>query len=439
MTLSEFSLSSKLANLEAVAGQPARYLVAFSGGLDSTVLLHVLARGSVPTIAIHVDHGLQPEAANWHSHCRQVAVDAGVEYRCLKVEVALDSGKGPEASAREARYSALRAEMEPGDWLLSAHHREDQAETLLLNLVRGSGPAGIAGIGELRRFAPGWLVRPLLDIERAALLEYAEASKLVWIDDPSNDDRRFDRNFLRHEVMPILGSRWPDIASRLNRSARNAGEASRLLQELAALDLDALGGRAERLPADGISRLSAARRKNLLRHALRQLGLPTPGEAQINRILDEVIPAREDAQPLVGWPGGEVRRYRGALYLLPQQSETLPEALSTCGSTVPLGAGLGTLVFDHDVERGLSKRLLARGLRLGFRRGGEQIKPYGHRHTRKLKKLLQDEGIVPWMRDRLPLLYAGDELVAVADLWLADSAVTEPGVGLRWIDRPALH
>jgi tRNA(Ile)-lysidine synthase len=439
VTLSASFLSSKLADLEAVAGKPSRYLVAFSGGLDSTVLLHALAETAVTTIAVHVDHGLQPDAADWDEHCRQVATDMGVDYRCLTVNVALDSGKGPEAAARDARYRALQAEMGPGDWLLSAHHHEDQAETLLLNLIRGSGPAGIAGIGELRRFDPGWLVRPLLEIERESLLDYAKSKKLAWVEDPSNEDRRFDRNFLRHDVLPLLSSRWPDIASRLNRSARHAREASHLLQELAATDLAALGGRAERLPVEGLSSLSPARQKNLLRHALLRLGLPIPGEVQIQRILDEVLPAREDAQPLVSWPGGEVRRYRSALYLLSQQSDVLPESLSTRGASVTLGAGLGTLVFENDADRGLSRDLLERGLQVRFRVGGEAIKPFGHRHTRKLKKLLQDEGVVPWMRERLPLLYAGDELVAVGDLWLAADAVTEPGVGFRWIDRPALY
>ena len=439
MTLSASFLSSKLADLEAVAGKPSRYVVAFSGGLDSTVLLHALAGSEVATLAVHVDHGLQADAALWDRHCSQVAADVGVNYRSLRVDVALDSGKGPEASAREARYRALRSEMQPGDWLLSAHHHEDQAETVLLNLVRGSGPAGIAGIGELRRFPPGWLVRPLLEIERKSLLDYAESNKLAWVEDPSNEDRRFDRNFLRHDVLPLLGSRWPDVASRLNRSARHARESWQLLQDLAAIDLAALGGRAERLPVDGLLNLSFVRQQNLLRHALLQLGLPTPGEAQINRILDEVLPAREDAQPLVQWCGAEVRRYRGALHLLPERLAVTPGSLSTRGADIALGGGLGTLVFDEDADCGLSPDLLGRGLRLAFRAGGEVIKPFGHAHTRKLKKLLQDEGVVPWMRDRLPLLYAGDDLVAVGDLWLADAAVTKPGVALRWIDRPALH
>ena len=350
-----------------------------------------------------------------------------------------ESGKGPEASAREARYTALHAELEHNDWLMSAHHREDQAETLLLNLVRGSGPAGIAGIGAMRRFGPGWLARPLLEFGRASLVDYAERQKLQWVDDPSNADRRFDRNFLRHEVLPRLKSRWPDIAARLERSAQHAGEASLLLANLANIDLDALGGRPQRLPIDGLLGLSEARQRNLLRHALRRLGLSTPTAMQLSRILVDVIPAREDAQPLVTWPGASVRRYRNGLYLLPEKLVEPPGPIAIATEEVALGVGLGVLQLVPDAEQGLSAGLLEHGLRVDFRQGGEEFQPQGQTHTRKLKKLLQEEGVVPWMRDRLPLLYAGDELVAVGDLWLAASAVSAPGVAVRWKDRPALH
>jgi tRNA(Ile)-lysidine synthase len=438
------SLGRRLADLENLAGRPGRYVVAFSGGLDSTVLLHALkaavdAGNDVPILAVHVDHGLHPDAADWTRHCRDVAREIGVAVRCLSVEVAMDTGLGIEAAARAARYHALEAEMQPGDWLLSAHHRDDQAETLLLNLVRGSGPVGIAGIGELRRFGPGWLVRPLLGFSRSSLESYARAAGLDWVEDPANRDLRFDRNFLRHEIVPALRARWPDIASRLDRSARHAGAAAELLGELAAIDLEALGGAPARLPIDGLLELSPERQRNVLRHALRRIGLPMPPEVKINRVLDEVIPAREDAQPLVSWRGAEVRRYRGALYLSAALSPELPESTTIGGEDVALGQGMGTLSFQHDADLGLAAALVGQGLRLEFRRGGEQFRPYGHAHTRKLKKLLQDEGIVPWMRDRLPLLYAGDRLVAVADLWLADDAVSRPGVAVRWHDRPALH
>lgn len=443
MTLDAGNLRQQLGTFEAVAGEPARYVVAFSGGLDSTALLHALVTVrdslSAPIVAIHIDHGLQPASGAWSEHCGRVAAAWGVQFLSRSVTVQLESGKGPEASARDARYAAMHAEIGHRDWLLSAHHLEDHAETLLINLIRGSGPMGIAGIGRIRKFGPGWLLRPLLDCSRDSLLAYAQNEGLQWLDDPSNIDRRFDRNFLRHEILPRLKTRWPDISARLQRSARNAGEAAELLTSFAELDLEMLGGNAGRLPLDRLAQLSIARQKNLLRHALRTLGLSTPTALQLERILEEVIPARGDAQPLLTWPGTAVRRHRNRLYLLPEELGGSPQPVEVTGDTVVLGAGLGELRFMHGAARGLSESLASRGLHVRFRQGGEEFQPLGQAHRRKLKKLLQEEGIVPWLRDRVPLVFAGDELVAVGDLWLAASAVSEPGIAVCWKDRPALH
>jgi tRNA(Ile)-lysidine synthase len=432
-------LLEQLAGFEPHAGRPSRYVVAFSGGLDSSVLAHAIAGADVPVVAVHINHGLQAESEDWARHCEEFAVSLGIEFHGHTVRVQLESGKGPEASARDARYAALHAEVHSGDWLLSAHHREDQAETLLLNLVRGSGPAGIAGIGAVRRFGAGWLVRPLLDFDRAELEAYAQRHSIRWIDDPSNADKRFDRNFLRHDILPRLKTRWPDIARRLQRSALLSGEASGLLVDLAKIDLEALGGQAGRLPVQDLLDLPRDRRKNLIRYALRARGLTVPTALQLDTILDDVLRAREDAQPQVRWSGGSARRYRGALYLLP---DTLPASLpegSISGSRLELGGGLGTLHFDPGAERGLDAHLVGPRLRLEYRKGGEKIRVDGQSHTKKLKKLLQDAGVVPWMRDRVPLVYAGDELVAVGDLFIAADAASSPGVAIRWEDRPALH
>lgn len=448
MSLQAGTLLRKLKQLEATAGQPRRYVVAFSGGLDSTVLLHALVALredlDTPVLAIHVDHGLHSDSDEWSEHCRKVAAKLAVDYVSRSVKVQLESGKGPEASARDARYNALHSELRFGDWLMSAHHREDQAETLLLNLIRGSGPMGIAGIGSIRRFGPAWLARPLLDTSRESLREYAARERLEWVEDPSNVDRRFDRNFLRHDILPRLKSRWSDIAARLQRSAGHAGEASQLLTNLAAIDLESLGGRPERLAIDSLKALSPARQRNLLRYALRLLGLSTPTAMQLARILDEVIPAREDAQPLVTWPGAAVRRYRNVLYLLPDSLQESPATIEVPSNDlpsdgIPLGAGLGVLQFHRAPVTGLSQDLVKRGIQIRFRQGGEEFQPQGQAHTRKLKKLLQEEGVVPWMRDRLPLVFAGNDLVAVGDLWLAAHAVSEAGFALHWKDRPALH
>ncbi len=445
MKFSAHVLLDRLEQLKTVAEPPRRFLIALSGGLDSTVLAYALARNTerygIPVIAVHVDHGLQAESSGWAQHCREFAADLGIDCIVRRASIDTSAGQGIEAAAREARYLSLRALMESGDWLLSAHHRDDQAETLLLNLMRSSGPTGLAGISACRRFAAGWLVRPLLDVPRAALESYARREGLQWIDDPSNRDTQFDRNYLRHRVLPLLEERWPDAAKRIQRSADLAGEASSLLGELAAFDRRVVGDRADRLKIEGLQSLSAERRRNLLRHVILDLGLPLPGSKRLQEILASLIDARDDAQPSVAWPGAVARRYRGNLYLLPDDG---PKALDLAADEVTsrhmvVPGGLGVLVFDPDAPVGLSDAVFGTDLELRFRTGGEKIKPINQKVTKKLKKLLQETGIVPWMRDKLPLVYADDRLVAVADLWIADEAASRPGTAIRWENRPALH
>jgi tRNA(Ile)-lysidine synthase len=335
----------------------------------------------------------------------------------------------------------LAALLEPGDWLLTAHHQDDQAETLLLNLIRGSGPAGLAGIAEIRSFEDGSLVRPLLSFAQNDLRNYAALHDLSWIDDPSNDNQQFDRNFLRQEIMPRLASRWPDAARRLQRSSRIAGDAATLLDELAAIDAATLGDRPDRLQIDSLCALPTARQRNVLRYAIRQLGLAIPSEGHVQKVIDEVIAAREDAEPMVCWNGVQVRRYRNSLYLLAADPLDSPgdQGLVVDGNRMELEHGLGILRLESDAAEGLSRDVVERGLELRYRRGGEKFRPRGQAHTKKLKKLLQEASVVPWMRDRIPLIYADGELVAVADLWLADGAASKPGIAVRWENRPAIH
>ena len=445
MTFGPDVLLERLDALETTASKPRRYLVALSGGLDSSVLAHALAesRGQhgKRLLAIHVDHQLQSASSGWTDYCRELAGRYGIEFIAERVAVETTGGSGLEAAAREARYAALSRHVVDGDWLLSAHHRNDQAETLLLNLMRGSGPAGLAGIGAATPFAAGWLVRPIIDVSRPELEAYAAARGLEWLDDPSNADPRFDRNYLRHEVLPALERRWPGVVERIARSADLAGEAATMLEELAAIDLQGLGNRATRIDVEGLVRLPEARQRNLLRHAIRRAGLPLPGAARLATVVDSVLHAKPDAQPLVEWPGGELRRYRGRLYLLPPLGEAgwPPQGRALAATPVSLGEGMGVLELVPDAPRGLSAATVARGLCVRMRSGGERLRPAGQAHTKKLKKLLQDEGVVPWMRDRLPLVFAGDELVAVADLWVAAGATSEPGTTVRWAGRPELY
>jgi len=446
MSFNSEVLLSRLAKLQE--SRPRRYIVAFSGGMDSSVLLHALAASAnahqTPIVAIHINHGLHEDAPVWEAHCRRVAGDLDVPFFSQTVGVDDKSGLGLEATARLARYDAFRDIVEEDDWLLSAHHEDDQAETLLLNLMRGSGLAGLAGIGALQPFARGMLARPLLGVSGQSIKTYAEQQGLRWIDDPSNLDTRFDRNFLRRDVIPVLAERWPGVAQRLGKSAELASEASELLIDLARLDLAtiATGTLPDKLDIEGLKSLSEKRQRNLLRHAVRQCGLPPAPATRLKQITQELIPAREDAQPLVDWPGAEVRRYRNHLYLLADVSDETVLAATTLkadGAWTDLGSGSGQMRLEAGVDGGIDGLAVEDGLALRFRQGGEEFCPAGRNRTHKLKKLLQEDGVVPWMRQRIPLLYSGDRLVAVGDLWVAAEASKTNGYGIHWRNRPALH
>jgi tRNA(Ile)-lysidine synthase len=448
VTLSSTSLLQELAALTEDASPAKRLVVAFSGGLDSTVLLHALSSAAldVPILAVHVDHGLQSDSEQWRAKCEVIAADFAVEFRSERVHLDDFRAQGVEAAAREARYHVFASHMQAGDWILSAHHRDDQAETLLLNLVRGAGPAGLAGIAKVRPFGEGWLARPLLQFSRSDLQDYATLHDLSWLEDPSNIDQRFDRNFLRHEILPKLESRWPEAARCLQRSSTIASDAATLLDELAEVDVVALsnderGERIDRLRIDGLGTLSLARQRNVLRYAVRRMALPLPSAAHVDRVLNEVVAAREDAEPVVRWQGAEIRRYRNFLYLLAADDSSAPDdqGLLSTSDAVQLHNGLGILRLEFGAGEGLSTAMVEHGLELRYRHGGEKFKPIGQAHTKQLKKLLQEAGIVPWMRDRIPLLFSGGELVAVADLWMAAGAASKPGVAIHWEDRPAIH
>lgn len=434
----EDALSGRLAGFAARHGEPRRYVVAYSGGLDSTVLLHLLAAtAGVPVKALHVDHRLHAESGAWASFCESAAAALGVEFASVVVTPDLGSGKGLEAAAREARYGALEAELTPGDWLLSAHHLDDQAETLLLNLLRGSGPDGLAAMPGARPIGRNWLLRPLLDVPRSALERYARERSLSWIEDPSNRASEQDRNYLRHRVLPVIRERWPDALTRFEQSVLRSAEASGLLRELAESDLDELG-EARRITLAGLRALSGARQRNLIRTAVRKLGLPLPPATALEAIERDLIAARADAKPLVAWPGAEARRSADALHLMRPLPPAPTAELPIAAGTVELPAGLGRLRLGDDAASGLSPSLLAAGEAcVRWRQGGERLRRRGQ--SRSLKKLLNEARVLPWMRDRVPLIYAGGRLVAVADLFLADEACASPGLSVHWDDAPALY
>lgn len=294
--------------------------MAFSGGPDSTALLlavHELLdeSGRERLRAAHVNHGLHGESGDWAEHCKARAGALGIPFVCREVEVKTD-GRGVEAAARRARYEALAELMKPGECLLTAHHQDDQWETLLLRMLRGTGIAGLAGIRETRRFGRGWLLRPLLDVPRKDLRAWLEYKGATYIEDPSNADTGFDRSFLREEVLPLLRGRWPGGGATAGRMARLAGETRELLRTLAEQDGRGIA-RADHIECEGLLRLSPARRANLLRARLDDLGVAAPSKARLNAALDMLLNAAADRRPEARWGNVRLTRRRGRIFICP--------------------------------------------------------------------------------------------------------------------------
>jgi tRNA(Ile)-lysidine synthase len=408
-----------------------RLIVAFSGGLDSTLLLHALhrqARGLKLT-AIHFDHGLHPESADWSAHCMAVAESLGVDFVTRQLDVQRAPGESLEAVAREARYAALTEVIGAGDIVFTAHHADDQLETVLMRLLRGTGVRGLTAIHTLSELGDGLLARPLLDFTRAEIEAEASRLGLKWLDDPSNVDMRFDRNFLRARILPILRERWPGAGLTASRLARQMAEAETVLGEVAAVDL-ALADDFEQIAIERLSALSEARLNNALRYAIRARRLPVPNAVQLAE-LRRALGARKDAEVIVSWPGGQARIYRRQLYLLPPgEGAAAKRGRIDTHSAFKLGDGELRLVPSDDY--GIPDRWARDGLDVAFRVGGERFRPRGSRHHRQLKQWFQEAGIVPWMRGAVPLLYHDDELVAVADICLAADLPQEAGDGPFW-------
>ncbi len=421
----------------------SRYWIAYSGGLDSTVLLHLMAglRDELgkEVSALHIDHGLSAHSTDWSGQCRAFCEHLGVPFFLHQVEVKRPGGHGLEAAARHARYAVFEEVLGEREVLLTAHHRDDQAETLLLQLLRGGGVHGLAAMPPARHFGRGFLARPLLEQSREALRRYAVAEGLEWIEDPSNFDTGLERNYLRHTLLPQLAERREGIRDVLVRSAGHFAETAALLDDLALQDLAHAEQEQATLSVQALKRLTPERCRNLLRYAIRQLGLPLPDHRHLHRILDEVLPASEDAMPLVAWAGAEVRRYRDSLFLLPPLPPVPEPTLELPWSgeaEMPLPEALGRLRTRRVQGEGISARRLANGAcSIRWRRGGEALQPAGRAEHHLLRKLYQEAGVPPWERSRRPLLYLDGKLAQVAGLWTAAeyaAAPAEEGIVFDW-------
>ncbi len=394
--------------------EDARVLVGYSGGLDSTVLLHALAaRGTPGLVAVHVHHGLQAAADDWAEACFAFCKSLAVPMILCRARIAADDEAGPEAAAREARYALLRGQMRAGDLLVTAHHRDDQVETLLLRLLRGVGVHGLAAMRPLTDFAPGQLWRPLLDLPRAALREYAQQHALRWIDDPHNDDPRYARSWLRQTWLPGLRERFPHADQSLARTARLADEAAVLLDELAAQD-HAAQSRGAALSVSGLLGLSAARRHNLIRWWLAQQQFRAPFAVTLDRVDRELLAVGADAEPLIRWPGCELRRHRDLLFAM------LP--LASAPSSGDWGVWQSTTAFALPEGCGvlLGRDAPPQPIRVRSLQAGEAIRLAGSTQRKTCRNLFQERGIPRWVRARLPVLEAGEGATCIAGLGSTD-------------------
>lgn len=417
--------------LQAVAAwqHSKRWLLGYSGGLDSSVLLHRLAAmpERPPLHAVHVNHQLSPNADTWQAHVTTCCDQLCVPLTVIKVPLPENMGKGLEDAARAARYNAFESVIEEGDVLMLAHHQDDQAETMLLRLLRGAGVRGLAGMPRHRVIGRGDLLRPLLDDSRADLVAYAEAHQLQYIDDDSNEDKTLDRNYLRHAVMPLLESRWPGFARNWTHSADVLADASEALDQLAAADARACGLRQQSfgcsVQSDSLQNLSPLRAHGVLRYACEQFSVPILPRNAFTAVMQQLILARPDGQPKVSWTGGEARRFNDNVYLLRE----LPEVCSaTETSWQRSGLDLHKIEATLDGFGRLDVEWLRpppenMSVRIGFRQGGEIIRAPG-RTSKSLKQWFQEQRIPPWLRERTPLLFVQQELVAVGETCVSRSS-----------------
>jgi tRNA(Ile)-lysidine synthase len=412
--------------------RPARLCVGLSGGRDSVVLLHALsamvASVELPVTlsAVHVHHGLSANADAWADFCASFCRQCAVPLLIVRVDVPRESGEGPEAAARRMRHGVF-AEC-AADWLALAHHRDDQAETVLLNLLRGAGIAGAAGMLAERPQPRGpSLVRPLLDVPRTVLERYAAEHALRWMDDESNDDVHLRRNYLRHEVMPRLEEKFAGAVKSLGRAASHFAAASLLLDELAAIDRAALASPSGRIGLPGFNALSGARAGNLLRFAWTGAGFRAPDTRWIAEALRQLAATTALSETCLATADGELHVYRGELHLIGHRPP-VPDCPVPWSGEAELPWAGGRVRFVPVIGSGLRRTLLAAGaLTLRARQGGERLQADAGRPRRSLRKLLQESAIPPWQRERLPLLWCGGRLAWVGGLGIDTALASRPG------------
>lgn len=413
-------------------GKDKTYWIGLSGGLDSLVMLHLFAgvRASYPITvrAIHINHGVSPNASSWADYCAQICQRFAVDLRVHPIHINKEEGNFEE-SARNARYAIFSDLLEIGDVMLTGHHQDDQAETILLQLIRGAGPKGLAAMPFQKAFGKGILARPLLPFSRQELQTYAVENDLTWIDDESNANCHFSRNFIRHEVLPLLKTRWPGVIKTLARSAEHCAETQQLSEELIKQDLILCqGSKLNTLSIAKMSLLDPLTQRHMIRNWLVALNFPIPPTVKLQQIQKDMLNARSDKSPHFFWRDVELRRYRDDLFvmkrLIPHESKLVYQWKLKDSLSLPnIGILQATLTRNQGLRSDIQQ------VSVCFRQGGEKIRLSGRKTHHSLKNLFQEWGIPPWERDRVPLIYVEDKLVAVVGYFVSEDFRVKEGEG----------
>ena len=433
--LAEQAILRQLADLSAFT--KGLFWVAYSGGMDSQVLLHLCQKAfpSAQLRAIHINHALSPKADAWQQHCQDYCALHNIKFESRKVDISR-SGSSLELQAREARYVVFESLIKEEDSILMAHHQDDQMETVLYRLLRGSGPKGLAGIPAKRALGHGTVLRPLLAYSKDELTEYARQAGLHWVEDESNSDISFDRNLLRQIIIPSIKTRWPSAGKSIQRSAELLAESEQLLHALAMMDAgDFIATQKTVFPLELMAGKDIPRQRNVLRFWFQSLAevyaIPMPGFEELRCIVEEVIPAPEDAKPLISWRQDEttidLRRYANKLFVIknfPRDFKQIVHPLKP-GMDIELGFNLGKITLEETSFGGV---LYQAGdeLEIRFECTKSEAKPAG-RKTRSFKKIYQDYGVPPWLRERVPLLFVNEKLAAVGDLFVCQNLAAKSG------------
>ena len=418
---------------------PNKFCIAFSGGMDSTVLLHVMKNiidEKSQIRAIHINHNIVDNSKVWTRTCKSICKNFGIDIEIISLEVT-HNGYGLEAAARDERYKKLKEKLYENEYLLTAHHEEDQMETVFLRMARGTGLDGLQGINEKYSFGEGIIFRPMLEVSKTSVMDYAKEHQLKWVEDSSNQDTHFDRNFLRKKIIPQFRERWPSIASSVSRLSQLSAQNIKILNQIAEEDIGPIANMNE-LPLAKLLDKSFERANNMLRYIILANGMSIPSMKTLQDGLKEMLDPETD-KSVIAWKDYCIRKYKNHLYFL-SNSDLEPNKVDVripweIGKTVNLGENIGSIEATFIHGDGLSIEKCENKLTISYRQGGELIKPIGHRINKSLKNLFQENQILPWMRDKIPLIYYQDELVSVADLWFNQNYVAsqnEAGFVVNW-------